>query len=101
MGTSERMWFYGSPAWKQTRNAYFKAKGGLCERCLASGVIKAGEFVHHKIHLDNVNIHDSNIALSWDNLEVLCRDCHAAEHGKKRYYVSADGVVHTKREAPL
>jgi len=28
-----------------------------------------------------VNVHDPSVALSFDNLEALCIDCHNAEHG--------------------
>ena len=86
--------FYYSPAWKSTRVAYAKSKGGLCERCLARGVYRAGEIVHHKIHLTPTNIHDPSIALSWDNLELLCREHHAEAHKRnRRYKVDAFGKV--------
>ena len=86
--------FYGSDAWKQCRIAYKKSVGGLCEICRRNGLIKAGEIVHHKVHLNPVNINDPNVTLNWNNLELVCRDCHAAEHGnKKRYKVDADGKV--------
>lgn len=86
--------FYGTMAWKRTRDAYVKSVGGLCERCLKSGLIRAGEFVHHKTHLNGENVMDPEVTLSFDNLELLCRDCHAAEHAKRRYVVDADGFVH-------
>ena len=89
-------WFYGTQRWKRARAAYVKSVGGLCERCLAAGVIVPGEFVHHKQHLTVNNIHDPTIALSFDNMELLCRNCHAAEHNSKRYVIAADGRVHTK-----
>ena len=88
--------FYGTAAWKKTRDAYMRQSGGLCERCLRAGLIRAGEFVHHKIHLDEENVHDPSVTLNPENLELLCRDCHAAEHAKKRYVVDADGRVYTK-----
>ena len=28
-----------------------------------------------------MNVHDPSVALSFDNLEALCIDCHNAEHG--------------------
>ena len=43
--------FYSSDAWKQTRRAYRKSVGGLCERCRDRGEIRAGEIVHHIRHL--------------------------------------------------
>ena len=87
--------FYASKAWKETRKAFTKSKGGLCERCLSKGIYKAGEIVHHKIHLSPNNINDPNITLSWGNLELVCRDCHGEEHKKiqRRYTVDDTGRV--------
>ena len=89
-------YFYNTQAWKKARNAYKKSVGGLCERCLRSGIIRAGEFVHHKIHLSVQNIDDPKITLGFDNMELLCRDCHAAEHAKRRYVVDAEGNVYAR-----
>lgn len=72
--------FYRSKAWRSTREAYFESVHGLCERCLARGVVRAGEIVHHREHLSPQNISDPSVTLSFDNLELLCRDCHASEH---------------------
>lgn len=79
--------FYSSKAWKECRKAYRKKVGGLCERCLKEGRISAGVIVHHKIYLTPENIHRPEIILNPDNLELLCRDCHAKEHeGRQRRY---------------
>ena len=87
--------FYKSQAWKRTQAAYKKQAGGLCERCKAKGLIVPGEIVHHRIHLTPENIGDPNIALSVENLELLCRDCHAQEHTgiEKRFKVDELGRV--------
>lgn len=79
-------------------------------------MIKPGVIVHHKIHLTPENIYDRNIALSWDNLELLCRDCHDKEHEvtdslikanqsrprkddeKRRYTINADGSISPRSE---
>ena len=71
--------FYNSKAWKQVRLAYIAKVHGLCERC--SG---AGKIVHHKIYLNESNIHDPMIALGFENLEYLCQDCHNDEHMGRR-----------------
>ncbi|OPX88616.1 MAG: HNH endonuclease [Pelotomaculum sp. PtaB.Bin104] len=68
--------FYKSKAWQDCRDAFFKSRFGLCERCGAGGVI-----VHHKTKLTPGNINDPSVSLSWDNLEVLCQACHNKEHG--------------------
>jgi 5-methylcytosine-specific restriction endonuclease McrA len=87
--------FYTSRVWADTRRAYRKSVGGLCERCLANGRIVPGEIVHHKIHLTPDNINNPSITLSFDNLELVCRECHAIEHGAKirRYKVDEFGRV--------
>lgn len=72
--------FYKSSAWKRAREAYIRNCRGLCERCLRRGVVKPGEILHHKVHLTPENIGDPDYTLSFDNLEYVCRDCHAAEH---------------------
>lgn len=79
--------FYSSKAWKECRKAYRKKVGGLCERCLKEGRISAGVIVHHKIYVTPDNIGRPDIILNPDNLELLCRDCHAKEHeGRQRRY---------------
>lgn len=87
--------FYTSGAWEQCRAAYRKKAGGLCERCERKGLITPGEIVHHKIHITPANINNPDITLSFDNLELVCRDCHAEIHekNKKRYKVDASGRV--------
>lgn len=67
--------FYRSKAWKKTRAYIFLRDMGLCVRCG-----KPGEIVHHKIHLSPKNIDNPDITLNVDNLETLCRECHAIEH---------------------
>lgn len=87
--------FYKSKAWQHTRDAYAKSKRGLCERCLSEGRLTPGEIVHHKVHLSPENINDPTVSLSWDNLELVCRDCHAQLHDarKRRYKVDNFGRV--------
>lgn len=72
--------FYNSDAWKKTRNAYAASVGGLCEKCDG---ITPGEIVHHVTWLTPDNIHDPSITLGWDNLMLVCRECHAQIHGKR------------------
>lgn len=76
--------FYKSQSWKTTRDAYFQAKKELCEECLKHGLYTPGEIVHHKIHLNSINVIDPTISLNWDNLQLLCRACHAKQHDAKK-----------------
>lgn len=83
--------FYKSTAWKMTASNYAKSVGGLCEECLRRGIYRPAEAVHHKIHLTPTNIENPEIALDWNNLEALCRKCHAEKHAApKRYSVDKE-----------
>ena len=72
--------FYKSKAWETVRNAYMRMGYGLCEPCLRRGEYVKAEIVHHKVHLDPSNVNDPKITLDFDNLERVCRKCHADEH---------------------
>ena len=86
--------FYSSTAWKECRAAYARSKRNQCEICLKDGPYTPCEAVHHKVHLNPVNIADPEVTLNWNNLECVCRDCHAKAHGKpKRYKVDELGRI--------
>lgn len=91
----EQRAFYKSTAWQQCRAAYISYRGGLCERCMANGVITPGKIVHHREYIQMDNMDDPEILLSFQNLELLCLDCHNKEHfkRKRRYLVGPDGAV--------
>lgn len=87
--------FYRSKAWQRCRDGYAKSVGGLCEECLRRGIYQAGEIVHHREPITPDNIGDPAVTLSWDNLELVCRDCHADLHRHRewRYRVDELGRV--------
>src|SRR5690554_2460741 len=70
--------FYKGKAWRKCRQAYFVSRHGICERCGDTGRI-----VHHKVYLTPENINDPDVSLNFNNLELLCHDCHNREHFKK------------------
>lgn len=85
--------FYMSPAWIRCRTGYAESKGWLCERCAAKGLIVPGAEVHHKVRLTKDNLSNPSVALSWDNLELLCKDCHLKEHDKRQHRTDEGGHV--------
>lgn len=85
--------FYKSQAWKNCRAAYFRKAGGLCEKCLSRGLYVPGEIVHHKTPITPDNINDPMVTLSFDNLELVCRSCHAEEHGARSKRFDVDPVT--------
>lgn len=90
-GNISRKSIYKSKLWKKTRILYAISKSCLCERCgqpiYMSG---ASEYipkqkrvigiVHHKTYLTESNYVDDSIAYDWNNLELLCINCHNKEH---------------------
>ena len=89
---------YKSKAWQKCRNGYAKSKGNLCEVCLSKGIYKGGEIVHHRVILTPENVDDPNVTLNWDNLQLVCRDCHATIHDarKRRYKFDEMGRLTTR-----
>lgn len=90
--------FYKSRTWQRCREQKYKQARGLCERCLAKGIYKPGEIVHHVTHITPDNINDPDVTLNLDNLQLLCRDCHADVHKgyDKRYTVDELGRITTR-----
>ena len=88
--------FYSSRTWQECREEYARSKRYLCENCLAKGIITRGEIVHHITELTPANINDPSVALNFNNLRLVCRRCHAEEHGARkgaRYLITDDGRV--------
>ena len=92
--------FYTSRAWRTCRASFVKSKGGMCEECWKRGIIETGSKerpleVHHIIPLTDQNLNNPRIAFSWENLQLLCKDCHDNKKQKqaKRWKVDPDGRV--------
>lgn len=80
--------FYLSSKWTKCRKAYFKSQFGICERCGKPGLI-----VHHKVYITEKNISDDNITLNFENLELLCQDCHNKEHKLREKSITRDDLM--------
>lgn len=86
--------FYNSKEWRRVSAAYLSSKLYICERCG-----KPAQICHHKKWLNESNVHDPETALSFDNLEALCIECHNAEHGLRHditIFDDAGNVVEVK-----
>jgi 5-methylcytosine-specific restriction endonuclease McrA len=80
--------FYKSVPWQVAREIKMRKANGKCERCGA-----LGEEVHHKIRLTVLNVTNPEISLNQENLELLCKKCHNAEHKRfsKQQQFDEDG----------
>lgn len=71
---------YRTAEWEKVRQYVIQRAHGLCEECLRQGRIEAGVDVDHIEPLSDDNWQDWNIAYNPDNLQLLCRPCHAEKH---------------------
>tara|TARA_R100000742_G_C4277512_1_gene99464 strand:+ start:2602 stop:2955 length:354 start_codon:yes stop_codon:yes gene_type:complete len=70
--------FYQSKAWKSLRNYKIQMQP-LCEHCERKGLTEPGKEIDHIIA-----IKDNGAMLSLDNLQTLCRSCHARKSVQER-----------------
>ena len=58
--------------------------------------VSLGYIVHHKNYISKDNIYNTDITLDFNNLELLCMDCHNKEHFEHSDFI--DGDVKPKEE---
>lgn len=64
--------FYRSAKWQKARLVVIAENRGICQMCHK----RKGTEVHHIIPVTDGNVDDPAIALSKDNLMLLCKECH-------------------------
>ena len=88
MPTQKEQGFYKKSVWKRLRIQALNRDHWLCQECLRKGMINTAEEVHHIKPLEDF----PELGLCLDNLESLCRDCHAATRVRKQKTVTVPGV---------
>ena len=79
----ERQKIYQDVRWQRLRVAYL-ADHPLCEECLTRGVTREAVDVHHVVSFMSVEgVERIELALNYDNLRALCKECHQAEHNRR------------------
>jgi 5-methylcytosine-specific restriction endonuclease McrA len=78
--------FYNTKRWEKLREFVINRDGGMCVYCGAKG-----DTVHHIEWVNDFNCNDPMITFNVDNLETVCRDCHAKIHSKTGSQSTADG----------
>ncbi|AMC94224.1 hypothetical protein AOC36_09585 [Erysipelothrix larvae] len=97
--------FYKSKQWRVCRDAYYESQFGICERCGRAcwrrndpqylKLRKEGKevyygIVHHIEELNPRNISNPFVSLGWNNLELLCQDCHNKHHNSSKEAIPND-----------
>lgn len=76
---------YESWRWKKCARAFAESKLYICERC--GHLVKPNEknklryVVHHRQPLTLETMNDDLMVFGWDNLQLLCYECHMTVHG--------------------
>lgn len=78
--------FYNTKRWQKLRLFILDRDGGMCVHCHAKG-----DTAHHIHFVDDTNYNDPLIIWDPNNIETVCRDCHAAIHSKTGSSATADG----------
>jgi 5-methylcytosine-specific restriction protein A len=74
---------YRLTEWRKLRIIYLQAHP-LCEKCQSEGRVKAAEDVHHIKSPFFNGTYSRELLLDEKNLMAVCKDCHAAIHGKTK-----------------
>ena len=76
--------YYNSHQWKLLRN-YYITTHPLCEQCLANGISRAAEHVHHRVEFMSGATDTDKWELLLDplNLMSVCKSCHEKIHGER------------------
>lgn len=74
--------------WSQVKAIVWNRANGLCEECLANGIVTPGVDCHHKIPVESANPDDpkamERLAYDVNNIELLCIPCHIKAHQQMR-----------------
>lgn len=76
--------FYGSSEWQALAAQARDMQHNECQRCKAKGYYSPCEIVHHIRYVKKF----PELALSLENLECLCKNCHEEEHKIKNKFVN-------------
>ena len=69
--------------WRKLRLLYLQ-NHPLCEKCLSEGRTKAAADVHHIKSPFFNGTYSKELLLDENNLMSVCKECHAAIHGKSK-----------------
>lgn len=90
--------FYASARWKKFRLALIRERGMRCEKCGRTFLLESDIEAHHVEELTPANVTDPFVTLNPDNILLLCKDCHNAQH--ERYTHKANKRVTIVYGAP-
>lgn len=93
--------FYNSKAWRTLRLNLISERKNKCARCGETIAYSKDIIGHHKIELTPENVHDANISLNPENIEIICFECHNKEHKRFGFNVAKGKQVFLVYGPPL
>ncbi len=95
----DRFSFYRSDEWSKFRRLFIAQRiqrdGELiCDNCHKAIVNPYDAILHHKTELDEINVHDVNVALNPDNISLVCHRCHDQIHERFEFKPSNVRIKH-------
>lgn len=72
--------FYRSKEWEEFRQIYLLNHEMVCVHCGEPIVRKYDAILHHKEELTEDNVHDYNVSLNEDNIDLVHHHCHNKIH---------------------
>ena len=87
-GKTKRHRFYGTAQWQKIRLSQLSRRP-LCEECQRNGVFTSADTVDHIKPVNQSDPYDLQAGryghpTDFENLQSLCRKCHAVKTGKER-----------------
>ena len=83
---------YNSTDWRKLRETYIK-QNPLCAECLRKGKITPAVDVHHINSPFKTGEINWFLLLQYDNLESLCKTCHAEHHNKEQGHKPVSDII--------
>lgn len=83
---------YNSQEWRKLRNEYIK-NNPLCAECLRQGKVTPAVDVHHHKSPFKTGEINWTLLLDYNNLESLCKKCHAEHHNKEQGHRTVQDIL--------
>lgn len=83
---------YNTTEWRKLRESYLK-QHPVCEECLNKGKVTPAEDIHHRITPFKNGECNKALFLDYNNLQALCKRCHAEHHNKEQGHIPVEEVI--------
>ncbi len=85
--------------WQQVKAIVWNRANGLCEECLANGIVTPGVDCHHIVPVEHGRTEQEMAELCYDpaNIRLLCVACHIKVHQQMRSHTKEQVEANKER----